>query len=195
MINIAFDLDGVLVNLIPRVDYYLKEMFHSSLIVGDSFRFSSDPPLSMTKIWKAINAAIYDYKNLKTFSGVEQLLDDIYIDTGMPIRIITARPIYTIEATYRSVKSFCNAPFEIVLSSPEDKWKHLMQTQVFVEDRRKTALQLASKGKIVFLVNRKYNQIKNPPAGVVRIDHLGEIYRYYGNDILRYKTTFQKVAI
>ena len=174
-LKIAFDLDEVLVHLMPSVYRHLDEMYGAVRVKHDQFRIETDPPLSNTKVWKAIRAAIKDWENIEIEPRADEVMKTFYEVTERPIRVITARPLDCVEHTHRLVRHFCKVPHEIIFAGSESKMTHLLDTDAMVEDRRKTALYLAEHGKTVFLVDKPHNQIENPPKGIIRIPHISKM--------------------
>jgi len=179
-ITIAFDLDGVLVNLMDMFDRTLiKHHAGYVRIRNGQFKMETIPPLSNSQIWKVFYDIFERPYEIEIFPGVPDVLRTIARVTGRPIRIITARPEKFVYQTSLLVKRFTEGPVELFLVGDfKDKIKHLEGVDYFVEDRRATALLLATFGKTVFLMDRHYNQMTddNPIwEQIIRIHDIREI--------------------
>ena len=177
--NIAFDLDGTLVDLLSVMADKLRLLYGAEIVNHTKHRLETDPPLSRNKIWKAIEAAYPEIDQITVFDGVFKLMRGIYFRTLQPIKIITARPFRSANDTYALCERIMPVPFELILCGGMSyKGRYLYGCKYYVEDRRKVAHNLAERwGKIVYLVNRPYNQPENgeDPEGVRRIKELTEL--------------------
>jgi hypothetical protein len=92
---------------------------------------------------------------------VYEFLKAIYKDGEEPIRVITARPNgmlmhYCCSELLKGL--FPDIAFSIdIVDSGADKHKYMFGSDIMFEDRRKTALDLASRGIIVFVRRANYN--------------------------------------
>ena len=75
--------------------------------------------------------------------------------------ILTARPFDTANDTYAVVERLAKkTPFSLILRHHRiPKSQHLHGYRFYVEDRRRTALELSNLGFIVPLVRKNYNHI------------------------------------
>jgi len=159
--NIAFDLDSTLVDLTTVFNTVLDEMFpgHRKLNV-DSFQIHTEPALTNKEIWWVFYEVFPRVKDLKPFPGAIETLEKLYQYTGDPISIITARPMNFATETYRLVHRIMGSiPYSLhITQDSREKIKYLHGIDYFVDDRRRTAIELAENGKHVYLVDRPWNQ-------------------------------------
>jgi uncharacterized HAD superfamily protein len=173
--NIAFDLDGVLIDVMPIIERYLWDLYGQDGITLDNGKFKIETvgKLSNNKIWKAIKLMYKDVDAVMPEFGAIVLLDML---RDHKTKVVTARPEQYRDDTQAVIdRLFPGVSIELCMAPGAQKINHLEGIQFFVEDRRRNACQLAKLGKSVFLVNRPYNWMDKDPEGVIRINGLYEL--------------------
>jgi len=177
LINIAFDLDGVLVDIMGVVKDILKAKYDVEMILTDKWEVDTDPYLSHELITKSIYIAYEYISEIKIYPGAQELLQKLFYLSGCndPIRIVTARPISAVDDTYRLLdKRFSGFPYELIIAPGRTKFLYLNRYKYMVEDRRRTAKHLAELNKEVFLLDRCYNKMA-PMSAVTRIGSIKDL--------------------
>jgi len=153
MINIEFDLDETLVNIIPMVTEIIFDETGIEFI--DPTRYYCWDDFGMTKetMFYCFKKTYDYYNDLPLVEGAEELLRKLYEKGKEPIHIITARDINYATQTYKLMNRF-NVPF--TLSMCESKIPYVTK-YFFVDDRRETAKVLSKLGKYVYMPNQTYN--------------------------------------
>jgi len=164
-IRAAFDCDGVIL----RADEIFRDHFECqgySVIETGKFDYALDPEASPS----AIGAMIDDCIDRRTidmdpYEGVEDMFSKLYDQTFEPITVVTSRsPSFASATTLALNRVFKNIPFVTGYTDGATKLFHLRNFPVIVEDRRRTAIQLAMVGKIVLVPKRSYNWPMTVPA-------------------------------
>jgi hypothetical protein len=189
--NIAFDLDGVLIDLVSVLRKKLPELCGCEFVDTNAYRITTNPVISNAKLWKAFDAIFEDYKNFPIFEGAEDLCRILFTATNDPIRIVTSRPIRAATATHKLIQRFCKVPYVcIITGNHAEKYRYLTDYCYFVEDRRATAIDLAVRGKHVFLVDRGYNR---PCAGprISRIEGVHELIPMINQLVVHHDTEIE----
>jgi hypothetical protein len=157
--NIAFDLDGVLVDIVTPIKEKCISILGSEMLDTNSYQIQTNPPTSMTQIWKVFDAVFEDYKKIPILPGIENFIDLLFSMTNDPIRIVTSRPVRVATATHKLIQRFCKVPYVcIITGNSKEKYRYLNNYSFFVEDRRATAIDLAIRGKHIFLIDQIYNR-------------------------------------
>lgn len=178
LIDIAFDLDGVLVDIIEPLRFWLQKLYKAKIVNLDQYQFITDPILESYQLWKCINLCYKFYKKVPIYPGAIQLLKKLYfLSDGDPIRIITARPAKTsANFTYRFIsEKLCSFPYELILTSERSKLPYLKRYTYFIEDNREIAIELADSDKKVFLIGRSYNRLRCNHENIIEIESIEEL--------------------
>ena len=86
------------------------------------------------------------------------------------IYFVTQRPKKYASETFQLIQRFCPYPFKVAMcDSSDDKYKYLTDYKYFVEDRRRTALQLAQESITVYVPPRSWNKMKVCPDYICRL--------------------------
>lgn len=166
LLDIAFDLDGTLIHLMPLFEKILWEEYKAKVPHIRKYRIVTKPEITYPEIKECFNKTFKRYNEVEIFPGVRELFSKLYeLSDNDPIKIITARPYSSAEWTYRLVERICKdiCKWEVVIvKNSENKIKYLKRYKNYVDDRRKTCVQLSSHGKTVWMPIKTYNQ---PMAG------------------------------
>ncbi len=159
-IQIAFDLDGCLIDLMSIIKSMLFDLYGAKIIDDTKWRLETDIGISNNKIWKAVRLAYQKIDEIEIYPGVTELLTKLYEKTREPPLILTARPFDAANYTYEIVKRIMNkTPFALILKHDFcHKADYLQGYHWFVEDRKRTACELSELGFQVPLVKKSYNQ-------------------------------------
>ena len=177
-IKIAFDLDGVLVDMIHVFNICLQETYKISVPeTYDQFDISKTLPLTKKQIWEIFYKAYPKVYLFPIYPGAKKLLAKLHEATGEPITILTARPYQFAPDTYQLAQRICKKiPFTLILKHKRcHKSCHLAGFEYYIEDRRKTALELVGMGFKMFLVDKCYNQIPFQVANLAQIDLIADL--------------------
>lgn len=169
-IRIAFDIDGSVVDFQAHIRQIAQGMCGSEL--PDSEGFDLCEPWGMTEkeIWEILRVGYKQWQLTPIFDYVPELMETLWERTREPIQFVTARPKEFAHHTHLLVSRFMGeVPYQIAFASGFDKPYFLGGYSYVLEDRRRTAIDLAENhGKIVFLVDAPYNQMPNHQR-IVRI--------------------------
>ena len=182
-ISIAFDLDGVLIDLMTPIKAKIFEMYGVEYDENDpeccTYNLTHWMDLTSKELWIAFREAYKDINTVPIYPGATELLAKLYERTNEPPMILTARPFDTADLAYKVVKKIAKkTPFSLILKHPlAHKSQYLKGYSVYVEDRRRTAIELSDLGFAVPLVRTHYNKIediKNHP-GIFYINGVHEL--------------------
>lgn len=179
-IRIAFDIDGTLVDTMSHLKIVMRTLYNLDNLAGPTF-------YDLYKSWK-ISHIILDaglvcvfkhWQKTKIYSGVSKLMKSLWDETGEPVQFVTARSKNLASYTYSLVDRFMiDIPYQIAFATHETKHLFLENYIFFLEDRRKTAIDLVARGKIVFLVDQPWNQNMEYNSRLVRISGPAELQKY-----------------
>jgi len=181
-LNIAFDLDGVLVDLPTAMIEDLMELTGKNLEYHEKFNLGE--VVGQENIDKVLYRLYHSYDLIPIMDEARYVLNYLWMKTEQPITIVTARSIDYATETHKLVKRvFKDIPYILIFcGGHSNKHTYLHDFDYFVEDRRRTAIELAKKGKTVFLIDTNYNRdIKGKfPWGkrIIRIKDLNELMDY-----------------
>lgn len=191
LLNVAFDLDGTLIDLMTAFERILWERYQCKIPHHRNYKIVTEPDLSWDKIEKVFCEAFSCIEEIQLKPGAYEILKELYSRSDHdPIRIITARP-YWIAAndTYDLVDKICqDIPYEIVIVATKgitmgtgpDAEKHiyLNRYKYYVDDRRKTCIDLSTNhNKICFMPTTSYNTLPIGQRfdGIIPIANIGEL--------------------
>ena len=166
-LRIAFDLDGCLLNIAETIKKIILETygieFKKFPKEKDQFDWKPATGLSDKELWKIFRQAYKRVEETPVFHGATELLAKLYEVSNEPPFILTARPLDTATEAYAAVEHVAKGiPFNLALKHPlADKIQYLNGYDFFVEDRRKTAIELNNSDIATLLIRRNYNHIPN----------------------------------
>ena len=178
----GFDIDGCIVEIDSLLLKYIKELYGYSLEGTDITCYVLEEclPLSREQIVKCIDKTIADVDNLFPIPGSIEFLRYYHLISGKIIQFITAR--WDKESTYKWLnKWLVDIPFDVIFSKGRYKIDPINEfgIDIFVEDKLKTALNLAQNNIKVLLLDQAWNQLKELPPNIIRMKDWGEIKDYY----------------
>lgn len=177
----AFDLDGVLLDVRPCIQKHLYDLYGPDGLILDNqkFRIETRGNHTKNKIWKAINSMYCDLDGVEPGTGAAAAVNFLYAKYAKPIRVVTARPERCrLETTMALDRYFPGVEFALVMAPGPDKHRHLENVDSFVEDRRRNAVEIAGRGTRVFLIDRIYNRMDPDPKNVIRVKDCYELLKY-----------------
>jgi phosphoglycolate phosphatase-like HAD superfamily hydrolase len=175
--NVKFDLDGTLVDLRPIFERELDRMYGVQVQPSNHFHITTFPTqLTNSEIWRVFKSAYKFYKEIPVKQGATELLTKLYEITGQPPTIVTARSNQTAAETHKLIDRFLKVPYQVAFSNGGiNKAAHLNNVDYFVDDRRRTALQLSYNGKFVYMPRNPYNHMNFNVPYIQYIDGVHEL--------------------
>ena len=175
-IDIAFDIDGCVVNLMQQLSRYLSAYAGAKIIDHNQFNFFTSPAISKKELWQYIYNCYEDYKNTPVYPGAKELFHNLYYLVRKPITFVTSRPVNAATQTYKLMDTICIPPYTISFAkAPYHKRDFLHGFKYYMEDRRKTAFELANTGKIkIFIPQYSYNKI-DVHKNIIRISGIEDL--------------------
>ena len=183
-LKIAFDLDGCLINIESVIRKLTTEIYNIEIKQFpkeiDHFDFRMATGLRNNQLWPIFRLAYKEIKTTPIFPGATELLARLYELSGEPPFILTARPFDAANETYAMVSKVAQGtPFELALKHPKaDKSQYLSNYGFFVEDRRRTALELSKTEICTLLIERNYNYIEDLPKNIIYIKGVADLIPY-----------------
>ena len=183
--NIAFDLESVLVDIMPVFESILWDKYKDELFEKRGFKLETKNNLPWPKMEKLFLLTYRAYDTIPFYKGARSFLRRLFeLSDTDPIRIITARPAYlAANYTYRLCDRI-GVPYECVIvgtpgsmipGQPDtDKFNYLNRYKYFVDDRRKTAIELSEKGIYCFMPRRSYNHLEDSDKRAL-LEPIGEL--------------------
>ena len=175
---IAFDIDGVCVDICAHIAKVMfnqegKNIWRPEPLYYDYFK--SYPKLSRGNVMRTFHTVLSNPQDTPVFPGCAEFFSRLYARSGDTIQFITARnPKYASE-THRLVESFCFVPFQIAFSHDRDKAEFMNGFRYFVDDRRRTCIELAQSGVHAFMPRTSYNRLDRKWYGITEIDGLPDL--------------------
>lgn len=162
---IAFDLDGTLIDIMTPIKKLLLEIYKIELKDNDpkyvQFDLTIPTGLSKNEVWEIIRLVYQEPKTISIYPGATELLTKLYEKTRESPLIITSRPFDAANDTYMVVERIMKkVPFTLILKHDRcHKADYLQGYRFYVEDRRRTAIELSDMGFGVPLIRKNYNHI------------------------------------
>ena len=184
-INIAFDLDGTLVNIMEPFIHFAYDRFGVKVQPPKQYDLTVDIGLSRYQVDQIIDMVFEHWWLIPFYRNANIILQYLYKHTERPVTIITARNS-DYEGVTRCLLDKFDVEYDLIFAeSSGDKFQKLGDISAYVEDRRKTAICLAGRGKTIFLPDRPWNQDFWRP-GIYRFDDFYEFeqkyFSYYINE-------------
>ena len=187
---IAFDFDGVICDTHHIFRGHFWDRFGVNCqreVEQDTYEINlKDSEYYEPWWWDEIPVAITKYQHIcPPHTGAIEAMRQMYFDYDMPyIKIVTARE--PSNAVMGVTQLWCrrnfNFPYDISFCSSPDEKAHIMKKldiRYFVDDRFKTAQELAPNLKYSYLLNRKWNEREAPLLpNVERINTLWDMKRH-----------------
>jgi hypothetical protein len=165
----AFDLDSTLIESEALIDYALYNQGIEMVDHNDTylykFKDGKEPPPDFQ--WDLFFYKLFTEKYDQCGPVDEYVYDflkECYGDGREPIRVITSRPQgvlmgYASEMVLKANFPDIDFSIDILKDAADKKRRYMFGADIIFEDRRKTAIEMAQDGFIVFLRNRTYNTL------------------------------------
>lgn len=159
-IDIAFDLDSVLVDPMPVFKDVIYRRYGAKVVSLDHWHIKMEPDISFDQFIDSFQETYELYNLMPIMKGARRMLNRLHkLAPDDPIKIVTARRYNTAVVSLKLIKDrIFDGPFDLSFAPGEDKSKYLCHHHYFVEDRRKNALSLAENGIIVYMPDCPWNQ-------------------------------------
>lgn len=178
-LDIATDLDGVLVDLIGAFNAVYESTLEQPAPPREritQFDFRDIYGIDDTVMWRLFHTAFRTPALWHPKPGARAFIEALFAVCGEAPAIITARPLERAGDTCQLVRRlFAPTPAAVtVVGRRASKLPYLNRFSYFVEDRRRNAIEVAETGRVCFLVREPWN------AGVrhdrvIYIDSLEEL--------------------
>ncbi len=182
---IAFDLDGVIINIFPEFRKLFLKYFHHDIVPQKKFDFNIPKKianqLEVKRLWQSHLKEMTYNSNL-----IQGSLEINRFQKYGKLIFITARP----EGTQGYLREYLNGKlghdnFEIVIDNSRSKLDSIKKYNLnyFVDDRFRTCLEIAPYVGKVLLFDRMWNQrresrIKN----IKRVYTMDDVINHINND-------------
>ena len=196
-LDIGFDLDGVVLDYIGWLEKFLKSREINIIKPRDRFHFDTEPNIKFRELERLIYKAMKYPDSIPEHPGAGLTLKRLHELTGDPIRITTARPDFVAVETLDVIRRILpDTPFSLsFVSSGTEKWKHI-RSHCYIDDRRRTCIDLANRGYTVFMPERDYNMPvedkRQIPIPIWNIEGFDKPYIY---DVSNMKVTGRIITI
>jgi len=156
--NIAFDIDGCVIDVMPRMKFELFIRSIKHLNPGE-YWMKTSPELTdenWVELWETVFA---DYKNTKPYPGAIDFLTQLHGKTQKPIHFITSRNAKHATATHKMMRHYLKCPFTISFANrPFCKLDYIGKAQWMVEDNPEEVQELLRRGIGVIMPRREWNE-------------------------------------
>lgn len=178
--DISFDLDGVLIDIVPVLRDELLQLTGKD--VGEAEKVCcygfENHGITRPQLLEALVRVYPRYTQHLPIKGAHTLLKSL----PHPIHVVTARGIEFARYTHEALRyHYPKIPFAVSFTGGHDnKAPYLKPHSIFVEDRGETAEYLTENNFItVFLLDKPYNQnFGKDNVQIFRIKDLYEIREY-----------------
>jgi uncharacterized HAD superfamily protein len=170
--NIAFDIDGCVIDLGPPLQYYMKSLYNVDWdpYAKRSYKIEESSGLSKEEVLNCINKSIKSMTRQVIVRGSKRFIKKC----ESPILFVSNR--WDEESTKKFFnKNFSDIRYKIIFT-PNSKVKVLLKNKVthFVEDRLDLANEVGKVGITVYLFESCHNQGKTG-KNVIRVKSWKEI--------------------
>lgn len=166
--DLAFDIDGIISNFSQPFLVWAEQEYGLAFKQGNKFNWGCDQKIPDKAFQRIIAEFIRDHSYLiKPLNDGATLVRYMWTKTAKPITFVTARDYSTIQATHDWMRFHFPDVDSIIITvrSGKDKWRYLDNFDCYIEDRRRTVLDLAAGSqKIVFMPARRYNTLNTDEA-------------------------------
>jgi len=184
-LNIAFDLDGVLVNFVEPFAKCLEELTGRDIRNSPRHDVELEYGLESKHVRQALQAGYAAWDTVEIHEGVQEFFQELCLLSSDPVYVVTKRSsTYGTETMKLCERVFAGSPFMLSMLGDEKKTQYLGGYGYYVEDRYYNACYIAKAGYTCFLVNRPWNVGRQQPLGVVRINNLLDLLPYPADGLL-----------
>ena len=178
--SIAFDIDGVVCDSITTFYESAKQKWNKP--ISNSTYQIKIRGISSDEIFHEY-MGILIHENEKMFpyiNAVESLR--IFAKYLVPLTFVTSRPEHCLvmRSTMEWLKTYLQGvKFNIIFTDNKLEYIQEQGFKYFVEDRYKTANQLAKNNIQCFLVNREWNMNRQTHKNVTRVNDLKQVFEIF----------------
>ena len=156
-INIAFDIDGCVMDVMPRMEAQLA-MCGIEVLNHGNYWMKTNPKLADEEWVKLWGIVFEDYKHTPPYQGAMDFLLALHARAQQPIHFITSRNVKHATVTHKAIKHYLKCPFTISFANrPFGKLDYLNGVRWMVEDNPHEVHDLLRAGKFVIMPRRKWN--------------------------------------
>jgi len=156
--NIAFDIDGCVLNVMPRMEWELGKS-GIEILNYNEYWIKTNPMISdlgWIDLWQNV---FEDYKQTPPYPGAIDFLTTLHAKAQQPIHFITSRNIRHATATHEAIKHYLKCPFTISFANrPFKKLDYLNDYEWMVDDNPHEVAELLKHGKLVIMPKRPWNK-------------------------------------
>ncbi len=161
-LNIAFDLDSTLIDFHTVFTHIVASTFGLACKRPEAWDLESAYGITDAQRKWALDLTYEKLHTVPIYDGVRDFLKLLWLATGDPISIISARPISSATVTHKLVDACVCRGIPYVLTLTGDnvgKLPHLRGFKYYAEDNSDVAWLLATQTDTkVFLVKQPYNK-------------------------------------
>ena len=181
MIQIAFDIDGVVLRSIDVILSHINEKTGKNLHPNNLMNWDLEPlGIPVETLWESVHH-MYSMEYIEPYSGAESVLLEIYERTGEPLLFITVRrDPGSARKQIESLNWPGKTPEIIVTGGNRDKRAYLAQTgaNFIIEDDDLHVSDYLEVGVEVGLLVQPWNRNCDAPV-VCKFDHWHDIRNWY----------------
>ncbi len=171
----------------PIYEEIVFEKYGEKVSQDRGYLIETESDLPWPKLEKCFYLLYKRWQEIPIYPGVKEFLRDLYSEgDNDPIRIITARPAHQCANNTYKLCGRLGVPFELIMigtpatmipGQPDiDKFDYLHRYTFFVDDRRKTAIELSKRGKYVYMPKAEYNKLDHEYVFIKEIDSVTDLY-------------------
>lgn len=179
---IWFDIDGVVADVYSEFRAGILKRFGYDIDSTPDRTFQIEVPgHSKNEVWEVVDDVLTDQDRVKPYPEAAAAIRKFIELKGCPVYFLSARKECFREETLRwLILNLHLSPWELrlILSNGSKAKYDLIPSYVthFVEDRLRTANELAARGKRIFLINRPWNIGRDTHSDVTRVDNLFDVH-------------------
>jgi hypothetical protein len=158
MINIAFDIDGCIVNMDEHFRSIVSSRYNKEYTPAPNWDLSKSYNISNSVCWDILVEVYMNPGNTPIINGAKEVLYKLYNlnNKEEPLQFITARPKWAASMTY-SLLDRIIPDIDYQIAFANHKIKYLKDYPYIIEDSPNNVEYFLSQGKIVFMPVYKYN--------------------------------------
>lgn len=175
-LNICIDIDGTLTSPYHFIPY-LNEMYNKNITEAECITYNWETlyDVDMDKLLERFHSDyMHSYGEAELVDGAKDVIMKLYENHN--IYFVTARSEVLAEVTtsWLNNNGFSNIDVHLLGSHYKIEKAKELQCNIFVEDSPSNALELASEGMTVFLIDTNYNKDVSH-ENIIRVNNWMEI--------------------